>query len=83
MSDSIVDGDKPDEVFECTFAVISSTTDSISTPCTWLLLDSQSTVSVFKNEHYMTNIRKSPTTVKKFTNGGTQVSNMVGDVKNH
>ena len=51
-------------------------------PPHWVLLDSQSTVSVFHNKSYLTNIRKSAASLTVYTNGGTQVSDHVGDVKN-
>jgi hypothetical protein len=49
---------------------------------TWILLDSQSTISVFKNPNMLTNIRKSDRTLRAITNGGYQDSNMVGDFPN-
>ena len=55
---------------------------SILIPSTWVLLDSQSTVSVFCNKAFLTNIRPSPTPLKVFTNGGTQLSTFIGDVQN-
>ena len=48
----------------------------------WILLDSQSTISVFKNPAYLTNIRRSERTLRAITNGGHQDSNMVGDFPN-
>jgi hypothetical protein len=48
-------------------------------PCSWLLLDSQSTVSVFNNSELLTNIRKSPSCLTVHTNGGRQVSEFIGD----
>ena len=48
----------------------------------WILLDSQSTISVFKNPRYLTNIRRSEHTLRAITNGGHQDSNMVGDFPN-
>ena len=47
-------------------------------PPTWILLDSQSTVSVFKNRELLSNIRKSPTSLRVYTNGGTQTSTEIG-----
>jgi hypothetical protein len=55
-------------------------TDIISP--TWILLDSQSTVSVFKNRSLLTNIRPSSTTFQVHTNGGTQVSCQMGTIRN-
>jgi hypothetical protein len=51
-------------------------------PQSWVLLDSQSTVSVFCNKDFLSNIRQSPQSLKVYTNGGTQTSSLVGDVSN-
>jgi len=56
--------------------------DSDFIPDAWVLLDSQSTVSVFKNSALLTNIRDSPTTLRVHTNGGTQLSTQIGDIPN-
>jgi hypothetical protein len=48
----------------------------------WILLDSQSTISVFKNADMLTNIRRSTHVIRALTNGGHQDSNMVGDFPN-
>ncbi|KAI2509415.1 Reverse transcriptase (RNA-dependent DNA polymerase) [Fragilaria crotonensis] len=48
----------------------------------WILLDSQSTISVFNNASMLTDIRKSTHTLRALTNGGHQDSNMVGDFHN-
>ena len=63
-----------------TFTQTTPGTDYI--PNTWVLLDSQSTVSVFKNKALLKNIRKSPTTLCVHTNGGTQLSTQIGDIPN-
>ena len=49
---------------------------------TWILLDSQSTISVFNNMNMLHNIRRSPYVLRAITNGGFQDSNMVGDFPN-
>ena len=49
---------------------------------TWILLDSQSTISVFKNKDMLLNIRRSPHVLRAITNGGFQDSNMIGDFPN-
>ena len=51
-------------------------------PSTWILLDSQSTVSVFKNRSLVTNIRPSTRQLRVYTNGGTQVSRETCTLKN-
>ena len=48
----------------------------------WILLDSQSTVSVFKNPAMLANIRQSPHILRALTNGGHQDSNLIGDFPN-
>ena len=51
-------------------------------PASWVLLDSESTVSVFNNPDLLHNIRRSDTHVTVHTNGGTQVSTLIGDIPN-
>jgi len=51
-------------------------------PSSWVLLDSQLTVLVFKNPNFLSNIRRSNSQLKVHTNGGTQISSLVGDIKN-
>jgi Reverse transcriptase (RNA-dependent DNA polymerase) len=48
----------------------------------WILLDSQSTISVFKNCDMLTNIRPSDHVLRAVTNGGFQDSRLVGDFPN-
>ncbi|KAI2502074.1 Reverse transcriptase (RNA-dependent DNA polymerase) [Fragilaria crotonensis] len=48
----------------------------------WILLDSQSTISVFRNPDMLTNIRPSDRTLRAVTNGGFQDSTLVGDFPN-
>ena len=48
----------------------------------WILLDSQSTVSVFCNPSYLSNIRPSPRVLHARTNGGHQDSRLIGDFPN-
>jgi hypothetical protein len=55
---------------------------NILIPNTWVLLDSQSTVSAFKNKNLLTNIRASPNNLRVHTNGSVQISSQKGTVKN-
>ena len=47
-------------------------------PSSWVLLDSQSTVSVFRSPDLLSNIRRSSETLTVLTNGGPQLSDWVG-----
>ena len=49
---------------------------------TWILLDSQSTISVFNNPDMLSNIRPSERSIRALTNGGHQDSNLVGEFPN-
>lgn len=49
---------------------------------TWILLNSQSTVSMFNNPDMFTNICESGRTLRAVTNGGFQDSSLVGDFGN-
>jgi hypothetical protein len=51
-------------------------------PDSWILLDSQSTASVFKNQRLLSNIRASTHQLRVCTSGGIQVNSKVGTVKN-
>jgi hypothetical protein len=51
-------------------------------PSSWILLDSQSTMPVFKNRRLLTNIRPSASNLRAHTNGGFQISSQMGTVKN-
>ncbi|KAI2494383.1 hypothetical protein MHU86_20155 [Fragilaria crotonensis] len=48
----------------------------------WILLDSQSTMSVFRNAKMLRNIRHSGRVLRALTNGGYQDSTMIGDFPN-
>ena len=47
-------------------------------PSTWVLLDSQSTVSVFRSAELLSNIQRSASTLTVLTNGGPQLSEWEG-----
>jgi hypothetical protein len=68
------------EVSDFTFTQLPSRHELI--PLSWVLLDSQLTVLVFKTPNFLTNIRRSNSQLKVHTNGGTQISLLVGDIKN-
>jgi len=63
-----------------TFVLLDGRYDLI--PPSWVLLDSQLTISVFRNKHLLSSVRDSDHSMKVFTNGGTQTSSMVGEVRN-
>ena len=48
----------------------------------WILLDSQSTISVFNNASMLTNICTSAHTLRALTNGGHQDSTLIGNFNN-
>jgi hypothetical protein len=63
------------EVSDFTFTQLPSRHELI--PSSWVLLDSQSTVSVFKNSNFLTNVRRSNSQLNVHTNDGTQISNVI------
>ena len=46
----------------------------------WVLLDSQSTIDLFCNPDFLTNIRKLSERLEIFCNAGSTYTNMVGDL---
>ena len=75
-TEAIIAADNANSVSDFTFTQLPSRHEFIP------YLDSQLTVSVFKNPNFLTNIRRSNSQLKVHTNGGTQVSSLVGDIKN-
>ena len=51
-------------------------------PESWILLDSESTVSVFKTKDLVSNIRNSKNSLRVMTNGGPQLSSQIATVEN-
>jgi len=49
-------------------------------PDSWILLDNQSIINVFKNKSLLTNLQKVSTEIKIHCNAGTSTTNMVGDL---
>ena len=65
-----------DNKYEVMFAQLD---ELVNIPKSWVLLDTQSTVSVFNNPGLLENIRKVNKKLILVTNGGRHESNMVGD----
>ena len=68
-----------DDDGDFTFTSINT---NVAIPKTWVLLDSQSTISVFCNRDLLTRIRPCVKPLLVHTNGGHQISNYVGEVRN-
>jgi hypothetical protein len=66
---------------ESAFSLAQAATGHNIIPNDWILLDSQSTVSVFNNRALLTDIWKSYTILRVHTNGGTQISTKMGHVR--
>ena len=64
------------------FAFAQNSCQNIIIPDMWLLLNSQSTVSVFKNARFLSNIRELNQKLVVYTNGGIQTLTMIGDLSN-
>ena len=64
------------------YAVMMAQSNAQSIDPNWVLLDSQSTISVFRNKNMLRNIRRSPHILRAITNGGYQDSHMIGDFPN-
>jgi hypothetical protein len=64
------------------FSFYQSNTRYEIIPSTWILLDSQSTVSVFKNRRLLSDIQPSKKKLRVHTNGGVQMYAQVGTIRN-
>jgi hypothetical protein len=53
----------------------------IPIPKSWVLLDSQSSISVINSTHMVTNIRESPHPICAQIHGGSQTSTLIADFK--
>lgn len=78
----------PSEITLAQYGVIftnthgSPTDASFFLPDSWVLLDSQSTISIFKNRAMLNNIRPADSPIRLFTNGGVQDAVLIGDIPN-
>lgn len=75
----------PSEISLTQFCFTSGAPVNPSTMCLpshWILLDTQSSISVFKNPAMLSNIRPSAEPLTVYTNGGSQVSHLCGDIPN-
>jgi hypothetical protein len=77
-TEAIIAADNMNPVSDFTFTQLPSRHELI--PPSWDLLDSQPTVSLFKNPNFLTNIRHSNSQLKVHTNGGTQILSLVGTI---
>lgn len=68
--------------YQSEFSFAQAATGHNIIPTTWILPDSQSTVSVFKNRTLLSNIRQSPRTLRVHTHGSMQTSTEMGTIKN-
>ncbi|KAI2499682.1 Reverse transcriptase (RNA-dependent DNA polymerase) [Fragilaria crotonensis] len=64
------------------YAVMMTQAEERGIDPNWILLDSQSTISVFRNKDMLCNVRRSPHILRAITNGGHQDSSMIGDFPN-
>ena len=75
-------GTTADSAGRTQFSFLQETVTHDTIPDTWILLDSQSTMSVFKNPNFLENIRENNSSIMVITNGGEQTSSLVGNINN-
>ena len=78
--DNSIADDKSDEDSDLEFSFHQNNGSVECTPCTWILLDNQSTVDVFFNPELLSDIRTSPTVLKIHCNAGIAIVTMVGEL---
>ena len=77
------DHDVNDDINPVHMLFHQSTDGGDTIPDTWILLDSQSTVNIFKNPIFLTDIHESSSgELRVLTNGGICVSHLVGTLPN-
>jgi hypothetical protein len=76
----VADVDNTNPVLDFTFTQLPLRHELV--PLSWVLLDNQLTLSVFKNPSFLSNIRRSNSLLMVHTNSGTQISSLVGNIKN-
>ena len=64
-----------------TYEVMFTQTISSNIPKSWVLIDTQSTASVFNNPDMLENIRRTNEKLTLVTNGGKHETDMIGTLK--
>jgi len=78
--DNSVFKDEDYEGFAFVQDVTSNTSDKAAIPDSWILLDSQSTVDMFKNKKLLKNIRDAKKALSLHCNAGIAMVNKIGDL---
>ena len=68
--DTTISEDDEYDAFTVLQEIVCSNHDKAAIPKSWILLDSQSTVNVFSNKKYITNIRESKHVLTLYCNTG-------------